>query len=50
MRLRRQQAERVQFGLQVSKLPEQPEHAFAFVVFDDGGGRAPAGGPELKSP
>ena len=43
MRLRRQQAERVQFGFEISKLPEQIEDAFAFVVFDDCRGRAPAG-------
>ena len=45
MRLRRQKAEGVQFGLQVSKLPEQAKDAFPFVVFDDGGSCAPAGIP-----
>jgi len=43
MRLRRQQAERVQFGLQVAELAEQPKNAFTLVVFNDGGSSAPAG-------
>ena len=43
MRLRRQQAERVQFGFQISKLPEQLKDTFPFVVFDDCRGCALAG-------
>ncbi len=43
MRLRREQAQRVQFGLQISKLTEQPKHTLALVVFNDCRSRAPAG-------
>ncbi len=45
MRLRREEAERVQFGLEISKLPEQAEYAFPFVIFNDLGSCAPGGIP-----
>ena len=45
MGLGRQQAERVQFGFQISILAEESKHALAFVVLNDCRGRAPAGFP-----
>src|ERR1019366_4361247 len=45
MRLRGQQAERVQFGLQISKLAEQAKHTFSFVVLIAGGSSVPASIP-----
>jgi len=42
MRLRRQQAQRVQFRLQIAKLPEQPKHPFPLVVLNDCRSRTPA--------
>src|SRR5258706_9349090 len=48
VRLRRQETKRIQFRLDISKLPEEVKDAFAFVIFDDCRVRVPAGIPSCS--
>ncbi len=50
MRLRRQQPERIQFGLEISKLPKESKDTFAFVIVNDYRSCGPCSRFELKSP